>query len=229
MNNCTNCGERLTPSARFCPGCGAPADPELTRLSRGQARTAPEEETRVAQSRPWAAEAPRPVRPLQPPPQNAVRPQRPRDDKGDVEQVVFKVRPTLLFIKVGYALAALVSVLIFGLLAWFQVPALLAVLLALLPLLVPAYKHVRRNTVTYTLTDAKIEIEQGFFSRTTRHIPLRNIQDVTITATLPQRVLRFGDVVVDNAGAAGGTTVLDNIPDPRRHADLILRELRRWR
>jgi len=226
MNNCTNCGERLTPSARFCPGCGAPADTELTRLSSGQARPAFEEETRVApQSKPWATEAPRPVRPLQP----EARPERRRDDESDPERVIFKVRPTLLFIKIGYVLAALASVLVFGLLAWFQVPALLAVPLALLPLLVPAYKHVRRNTVTYTLTDSKINIEQGFFSRTTRHIPLRNIQDVTITATLWQRLLRFGDVVVDNAGAVGGTTVLDNIPDPRRHADLILRELRRWR
>ena len=225
MNNCTNCGERLSASARFCPGCGAPADTEMTRLSGGKPRPAFEEETRVTQARPWAGEAPRPVRPLQ----NDARQERQRADEGDVEQVVFKIRPTLLFIKVGYALAALTSVLVFGLLAWFQVPALLAVLLALLPLLVPAYKHVLRNTVTYTLTDAKIEIEQGFFSRTTRHIPLRNIQDVTITATLAQRLLRFGDVVVDNAGAVGDTTVLDNIPDPRRHTDLILRELRRWR
>jgi membrane protein YdbS with pleckstrin-like domain len=227
MNHCTNCGERMTPSARFCPGCGAPADTELTRLSSGQARPAFEEETRVApQPRPWTGGAPRPVRPLQ----HDAPPARRRDaDEGEVEKVIFKVRPTLLFIKVGYALAALVSVLVFGLLAWFQVPAPLAVPLALLTLLVPAYKHFRRNTFTYTLTDAKIEIEQGFFSRTTRHIPLRNIQDVTITATLSQRLLRFGDVVVDNAGAVGGTTVLDNIPDPRRHADLILRELRRWR
>jgi uncharacterized membrane protein YdbT with pleckstrin-like domain len=83
--------------------------------------------------------------------------------------------------------------------------------------------------VRYTLTDSKIEIDQGFISRTTRNIPLRNIQDVSVTTTIPQRLLRFGNVVVDNASETGGTTILKNIPDPRRHADQILRELRRWR
>jgi uncharacterized membrane protein YdbT with pleckstrin-like domain len=81
----------------------------------------------------------------------------------------------------------------------------------------------------YTLTDSKIEIDEGFVSRTTRNVPLRNIQDVTVSSTVFQRMMKFGNVVVDNAGGEGATTVLRNIPDPRRHADLLLRELRRWR
>jgi hypothetical protein len=52
---------------------------------------------------------------------------------------------------------------------------------------------------------------------------------VTTSSTVFQRVLRFGNVVVDNASESGGKTILKNIPDPRRHADLLLRELRRWR
>ena len=101
--------------------------------------------------------------------------------------------------------------------------------IALALLLVPAYKHLKRNTVRYTLTDSKIEIDQGLVSQTTRNIPLRNIQDVTVSSTVLQRLLRFGNLVIDNASETGGTTVLRNIPDPRRHADLLLRELRRWR
>jgi uncharacterized membrane protein YdbT with pleckstrin-like domain len=86
-----------------------------------------------------------------------------------------------------------------------------------------------RNTVRYTLTDSKIEIDEGLISRTTRNVLLRNIQDVSVTTTIPQRLLRFGNVVIDNASETGGTTVLRDIPDPRRYADQILRELRRWR
>jgi uncharacterized membrane protein YdbT with pleckstrin-like domain len=112
---------------------------------------------------------------------------------------------------------------------WLSVPVFVSIPLALALLLIPAYKHLMRNAVRYTLTDSKIEIDQGFISRTTRNIPLRNIQDVSVTTTIPQRLLRFGNVVVDNASETGGTTVLRNIPDPRRHADQILRELRRWR
>ncbi|HEV2862505.1 MAG TPA: PH domain-containing protein [Pyrinomonadaceae bacterium] len=228
MNHCTNCGEPLTGSARFCAGCGAPADTDLTRLSSGPSR-APrerEEETRVASSGPWVSREPQRVRPLQPTGPLA----RPLGgDVQDIEKVVFRIRPTLLFVKVGYAAAALAAVLLFGLLTYVGAPAFVAIPLALALLLVPAYRHLMRNTVTYTLTDSKIEIEQGLLSRTTRNIPLKNIQDVTVTSTLAQRVMRFGDVVVDNASDAAGATTLDNIPDPRRHADLILRELRRWR
>jgi membrane protein YdbS with pleckstrin-like domain len=147
------------------------------------------------------------------------------------EQIVFTVRPTMLFIKVGYLLAALGGVALIALLAWqpwVHVSFFISLLLALALLLVPAYKHLKRNTLRYTLTDSKIEIAQGFVSQTTRNIPLRNIQDVTTSSTVFQRVLRFGDVVVDNASESGGKTVLKNIPDPRRHADLLLRELRRW-
>jgi membrane protein YdbS with pleckstrin-like domain len=224
MDNCYNCGALLTPSARFCAACGAPADSEETRVAHEATRSA-SEETRVAGPRPRAVE-PLPVRtPSQ-------VPERRPDERGGEEQVVFNVRPTLLFVKLGYVLAALGGLLLIALLAWqpwVHVSFLVSLPLALALLLVPAYKHLRRNTVSYTLTDSKIEIDQGLVSRTTRNIPLRNIQDVTVSATVFQRLLRFGDLVIDNASETGGTTVLRNIPDPRRHADLLLRELRRWR
>ena len=223
MDNCYNCGARLTPSARFCAACGAPADSEQTRLAPEATRFA-SEETRVAGPRPRAVE-PLSVRPP------AQAPER-RAAEGGEEQVVFTVRPTLLFVKLGYALAALGGLALIALLAWqpwVTVSFLVSLPLALALLLIPAYKHLKRNTVRYTLTDSKIEIDQGLVSRTTRNIPLRNIQDVTVSATVFQRLLRFGDLVVDNASETGGTTVLRNIPDPRRHADLLLRELRRWR
>ena len=223
MDNCYNCGARLTPSARFCAACGAPADSEQTRLAPEATRFA-SEETRLAGPRPRAVE-PLAVRtPAQSPERRAA--------EGGEEQVVFTVRPTLLFVKLGYALAALGGLALIALLAWqpwVRVPFLVSLPLALALLLIPAYKHLKRNTVRYTLTDSKIEIDQGLVSRTTRNIPLRNIQDVTVSATVFQRLLRFGDLVVDNASETGGTTVLRNIPDPRRHADLLLRELRRWR
>ena len=223
MGNCRQCGTPLTPGARFCAACAAPAaaaDPEATRLAA--------EETRVA-----APARPRPVEPLQVRPLTPAPERRPEPRAADVEErTIFTIGPTLLFVKVGYVLAALAGLLLVALLAWqtfVTVPYYVSIPLALLLLLVPAYKHLMRNSVRYTLTDAKIEIDEGFISRTTRNIPLRNIQDVSVTTTIPQRLLRFGNVVVDNASDAAGATVLRNIPDPRRHADQILRELRRWR
>ena len=158
-----------------------------------------------------------------------VTPQR-NEEGGEIERTIFTARPTMLFIKVGYVAAALGAVLLTILLSllpfinWY-----VALPLALALLLIPAYYHIKRNTVSYTLTDAKITIDQGLIARTTRNIPLRNIQDVTVSATIPQRLLGFGNLIIDNASEQGGTTTLRNINDPRHHADLLLRELRRWR
>jgi uncharacterized membrane protein YdbT with pleckstrin-like domain len=138
------------------------------------------------------------------------------------------VRPTLIFIKAGYALAVLGAIALVILLALIQVPYYISIPLALALLLIPAYYHIRRNMIRYTVTDSKLEIDTGLIARTTRNIPLSKIQDVTVAASIPQRILGFGDIIVDNASELGSTTVLHNISTPRHYADLLLRELRRW-
>jgi membrane protein YdbS with pleckstrin-like domain len=155
-----------------------------------------------------------------------------KDESGELERTIFTARPTLLFIKIGYAAAALGAILLtilLALLPFLTIPWYISLPLALALLLIPAYYHVRRNMVSYTLTDSKVMIDQGLVARTTRNIPLRNIQDVTVSSSILQRLLGFGNLIIDNASEQGGTTILRNIDDPRRHADLLLRELRRWR
>lgn len=153
------------------------------------------------------------------------------DDDADVEHVIFTARPTLMFIKLGYAAAVIGAIVLTILLAMIPggyVPWYFSLPVALGLLLIPAYYHLKRNMIRYTVTDSKIEIDYGLIARTTRNIPLSKIQDVTVSASIFQRVLGFGDLVVDNASEAGGMTVLHNINNPRHHADLLLRELRRW-
>ena len=196
--HCSNCGSYLAPGVRFCSGCGSPAaDPEITRVARTQGGPPVTEYVNGG------------------------------DRDNDLEQVVFTVRPTMIFIKLGYLLAVLGAIGIVILLALIPVPVYISIPLALTLLLVPAYYHLRRNMVRYTLTDSKIEIDTGLIARTTRNIPLTKIQDVTVSASSPQRVLGFGDLLIDNASEVGGTTVLHNISQPRHYADLLLRELRR--
>lgn len=149
------------------------------------------------------------------------------NDDSDLEQVIFTVRPTLIFIKLGYALAVLGAIALVFLLALIPAPWYISILLGLSLLLIPAFYHLRRNMVRYTLTDSKIEIDTGLIARTTRNIPLTKIQDVTVSASIPQRLLGFGDLIIDNASELGGSTVLHNISKPRHYADLLLRELRR--
>src|SRR5260221_12485311 len=107
-----------------------------------------------------------------------------------------------------------------------DIPIYVSLPVALALLLIPAYYHLKRNMVRYTLTDSKIEIDYGLIARTTRNIPLAKIQDVTVSASILQRLLGFGSVVVDNASEIGGTTTLNKINQPRGNADPILRALR---
>lgn len=233
---CMNCGTDIQSGIRFCPSCGAPNDTEATRVSAPRSSSSTVSDARVRTSfdndLTTTASSRQPVEPrmngresLQTPPVA-----RPRDEM-DTERVIFSVRPTFLFIGIGYVLAAVAAVGLSILLAMFAgqyISAFVAVLITLPLLLIPAAKHLRRNTVKYTLTDSKIEIDQGLIARKTRNIPLRNIQDVTVSTTIPQRIFGFGDLVIENANEIGGQTLLDNIPNPRRHAELLLRELRRW-
>ena len=190
-----------------CSNCGAYMAPSVRFCSNCGAPAADPEATRIARLQEMGVQ---------------------RGSDPDLEHVVFTVRPTLIFIKAGYALAVLGGIALVFLLAMVTVPAYISIPLALALLLIPAYYHIRRNSVRYTVTDAKLEIDRGLVSRTTRNIPLSKIQDVTVAATIPQRLLGFGDLIVDNASDVGGSTVLHNINNPRQHADLLLRELRRW-
>jgi hypothetical protein len=93
--HCSNCGSYIAPGVRFCSGCGSPAnDPEATRLARAQRSI--------------------PVR---------------LDDEDDdidlddnLEEVIFTVRPTLIFIKFGYALAVVGAITLVFLLALIPLP-----------------------------------------------------------------------------------------------------------
>jgi len=119
-------------------------------------------------------------------------------------------------------LVALVSILLPAI-----VPIWVAILLGLLLFLVPAFYHVRQKLVRYKLTPSNLEFDSGLISKTTRNVPVRRIQDVTVSATPWQRLLGFGDVIVDNASDEGGKAVLKNINSPREHADMLLKQIRR--
>lgn len=190
-----------------CPDCGSYVAPGVRFCSNCGTPASDPEATRIARTR---AGVPAPA------------------DTDDLEHVIFTVKPTMIFVKLGYGLAMLGAILLVFLLAMIEVPAYISIPIALALLLIPAYYHIRRSMIRYTLTDSTLEIDTGLVARTTRNIPLSKIQDVTVSASIAQRLLRFGDVVVDNASELGGSTILHNISNPRHYADLLLRQLRRW-
>jgi uncharacterized membrane protein YdbT with pleckstrin-like domain len=200
---CSKCGAKNSDEAIFCQKCAF-------RLEEN------EEETRVRVSPRREAPAP------------------PKTEGGEeLEKQVFSIRPTMLFIKIGYAATVIGAFLLVALLAtlddWLglNIAWWIFVLLGLALLLVPAFYHLKRNTVRYTLTESKIEIDQGFISQNTRNVPLRTIQDVAVSSSIPQRLLGFGNLIIENASEAPeGKIVLKNINSPKKYADVLLKQMR---
>lgn len=150
-------------------------------------------------------------------------------ERGEIADRIFSIAPTLKFVIAGYAAAVLGAFLLVAIFSLFLSPWIgvwPGVILGLALLLIPAYYHLRQKLVRYSLSDTTIEIDRGLISRTTQNIPLRRVQDVTVSATLVQRLLGYGDITIDNASEDGGKVVLDNVDSPRKYADLILKQMR---
>lgn len=150
------------------------------------------------------------------------------------EQVIFAIRPAFLFVGVKYVVAAVLWLVASALVAagtsWFELPvwvgAVTVVALGLLLFIKPMLSHLDRQRHLFTLTDHKFEVQYGLLTTTTRNIPLSKIQDVTVSASLVQRMLGLGNIVVENASETGGQVVIAGVAEPKRYADLLLTQLR---
>jgi uncharacterized membrane protein YdbT with pleckstrin-like domain len=89
-----------------------------------------------------------------------------------------------------------------------------------LALLWLAVVWIRWQSIVYTLTDQRITIQAGVFSRQEKIIPIDRIQDCTTRQSLLGRILGYGRVEVDAAGAQGAE-VLDHLPKPGDFRDQV--------
>jgi len=190
----------------FCIKCGAKNSLEAIYCQKCGALLEAEEETRIARHAKIETR-----------------------DSDEAEREIFSISPTLMFVKIGYVLAILGALLLVAFFSAFisTVPAWVSVLIGLSLLLIPAFYHLKQKLVRFTLTDSKIEIDEGFISKTTRNVPLRTIQDITVSASVPQRMLGFGNLIIENAGETSGKIILKNINTPKKYADVLLRQMRR--
>ncbi|MFL6215786.1 MAG: PH domain-containing protein [Blastocatellia bacterium] len=211
---CNQCGQPLPSTSRFCNSCGAAV---VTGAPVNVAREAFAPPPQTAGRAPVAAAAQ-------------------RDDLAPNETVIFTLRPTLIFVMVRYAVAALilmVTAALMGVLhsAWptavsNTISFLVILIVGLIAFTSPVYKHLLRRREVYTLTNHKLEMRYGLLSKTVRNIPLSKIQDVTVSASFWQRMINIGDIEIDSASEMG-KIVLDDIHRSERYANLILDELRR--
>lgn len=135
------------------------------------------------------------------------------------------IRPTLKFIKLGYLL---VAVLVIAAVAgasmlpqediqyryWIVGAAVLFVIW-------PIRRHIRRQFIKATISGDKLRYEVGALSKTTRNISLPKVQDVRVDQSVNQRMFGVGNLSIETAGEASRLTIR-NIDRPQSFADQIL-------
>jgi uncharacterized membrane protein YdbT with pleckstrin-like domain len=79
---------------------------------------------------------------------------------------------------------------------------------------------VRWNSRSFTVTDRRVILDTGVLSRSSKVIALDRVQDISTNQSLLGRVLGYGQIEIDSAGAAGAE-VLAALPAPQRFRDEV--------
>ncbi|HLZ95285.1 MAG TPA: PH domain-containing protein [Candidatus Dormibacteraeota bacterium] len=87
---------------------------------------------------------------------------------------------------------------------------------------------IRWQSTSYTLTDQRIMLKSGVFSRSEKIIPIDRIQDCTTRQSIVGRMLGYGRVEIDAAGAQGAEVLL-HLPSPGSFRDQVFVQSERRR
>jgi uncharacterized membrane protein YdbT with pleckstrin-like domain len=87
---------------------------------------------------------------------------------------------------------------------------------------------IRWQSTAYSLTDQRIAIESGVFSRQEKIIPIDRVQDCTTRQSILGRIFGYGRVEIDAAGAQGAE-ILDHLPNPGQFRDQVFMQSERRR
>jgi uncharacterized membrane protein YdbT with pleckstrin-like domain len=87
---------------------------------------------------------------------------------------------------------------------------------------------VRWSATSLTLTDQRVLLESGILSRVSKVIALDRVQDVSTQESLLGRLIGYGTVEIDAAGASGNE-ILDHVPQPHELRDKVFLNAERLR
>ncbi|MDX1511376.1 MAG: PH domain-containing protein [Nitriliruptorales bacterium] len=79
---------------------------------------------------------------------------------------------------------------------------------------------INRKFVVYALTTERIIVRTGIISKSSIEIPLESIHDVRFEQNVVERLLRYGDVLLESAGEKG-QSLLTDVPDPEGFQSMV--------
>lgn len=97
----------------------------------------------------------------------------------------------------------------------------IAVILAAIQLVVLLIAWLKLRSTLYIITNQRVIIEQGIFSKTVNEIDLRYVDDSQFYQSLADRILGIGNVTLHSSDANSPTYMLRSVRDPRGVRELI--------
>lgn len=148
----------------------------------------------------------------------------PRRLLTDDEEIVKEFHPhwrvllvAILWVVVAVAAAVIAIWLFDDVWTWVLLGvAVLAVLLLALP------RYVTWWFKLYVLTTERIVVREGVIRRGSVEIPLESINNVIFSQSIVERLLGYGDVLIESAGSQGQSRLAD-IPDPEAFQSQVYR------
>lgn len=74
---------------------------------------------------------------------------------------------------------------------------------------------IRRHFTLYVLTTERIVVRTGVISRSSKEIPIESISNVVFSQRVAERLLGYGDVLLESSGETSATRLQD-VPDPEQ-------------
>ena len=150
----------------------------------------------------------------------------PRKLLNDHEDIILDLRPHWWFLSgpiaaVVLTVALTIFVAAIGAASAFPIAALVLVLGAVLWLSV---RLLRWTTTNFVVTTDRLIFRTGVLSKHGREIPLERVNDITFHASLFERMIGAGDLVIESAGERGQQMFTD-IPHPMQVQNEVYRQI----
>ncbi|MGZ8792158.1 MAG: PH domain-containing protein [Thermoanaerobaculia bacterium] len=190
---CPDCGRDVSTLAPVCPHCGRPS-PAGMAIPGGPAAPAAREETL------WRG-TPSPILLI---------------GKIATLVLILVVIPLIAYFfasTITYDLAKAHNIETAG---W-----VIASILAAAQLVVLIVAWMKLRTTTYTVTNQRVIVEQGIFTKTVNEIDLRYVDDSQFFQGLTDRLLGIGNVTLLSSDANTPTYTLRSVRDPRAVRELV--------
>ncbi len=130
------------------------------------------------------------------------------------EQVIFQGHPSWRAI-LGFYLKGLLVAVVLGVIAKLvEGTGLVFVVVLVVLALTVLIGFVKRIATTYTITNRRLNIKRGIFSREVQETRLERVQNVNYNQSVYQRLMQIGDVDFDTAATDDYDFVFYGVADP---------------